>query len=231
MTPIVLDLNGDGVHTLSASNGVNFDLTATGKSSQVGWVGSGDGLLVRDINHDGVINDGSELFGGATVLASGKRAGNGYAAMADLDSNHDGKLSAKDAAWNELKVWVDGNHDGTTDGGELKSLAEAGVLEINLDFTKGSTVDNGNLLGMVSGYTGTDGSQHAVADVWFAKQAAALAAPALGDLLAAPAPDLLAGGSAPATTHAAPASGAPMNHLALRHAAEDELLRQQQIVL
>jgi len=244
VTPMVLDLNGDGIHTLAASQGVSFDLTATGTKAQVGWVGSGDGLLVRDINHDGVINDGTELFGGATVLANGKRAGNGYAAMAALDSNHDGKLSALDDKFSELNVWVDANHDGKTDAGELKSLLEVGVLEINLDFTKGTTVDNGNLLGMVSSYTSTDGTQHAAADVWFSKQAAA-SVPSLGELLAGPAPDLLAGPAAPvpgaasaAAASAANATPALVNHdtvgsmnLAASKLSDDELLRQQQQII
>ena len=52
----------------------------------------GDGLLVMDRNHDGVINNGSELFGVGTVLANGKHAKDGYVAMAEQDSNHDGKL-------------------------------------------------------------------------------------------------------------------------------------------
>ena len=62
-SPIVLDLNGDGVHTTSAAQGVSFDLNATGHAHQVGWVSSQDGLLVMDRNHDGQINNGTELFG------------------------------------------------------------------------------------------------------------------------------------------------------------------------
>jgi hypothetical protein len=67
----MLDLNGDGVQTLSAARGVQFDLTGTGQAAQVGWASAQDGLLVRDINGDGVINDGRELFGAATELATG----------------------------------------------------------------------------------------------------------------------------------------------------------------
>jgi hypothetical protein len=192
VTPIVLDLSGLGIHTLSAAQGVSFDLTATGHAQQTGWVGAGNALLVRDLNGDGVINDGRELFGSATVLPNGQRAGNGYAAMAALDSQHDGVLNAQDAAWNQLKVWVDTNHDGQTDPGELKTLAEAGVVAINLNFSQGTALDHGNLLGMVSSYRASDGAQHAVADVSFLQQPATAPAvsPALTDLLVPPAASL-----------------------------------------
>jgi hypothetical protein len=170
VTPVMLDLNGDGVQTLSAANGVNFDLTGLGQAEQVGWASAQDGLLVRDINGDGVINDGTELFGAATVLADGTRAGDGYRAMAAQDSNADGKLSAADENFGELKLWVDANSNGITDAGELHGLVDFGVVEINLDFAKGTELNNGNLLGMTSSYTSADGSQHEVADVWFAKQ-------------------------------------------------------------
>ncbi|MEK2481579.1 hypothetical protein AAAB32_10030, partial [Lactobacillus acidophilus] len=76
-TPIVLDLDGNGVTTVSSSAGVMFDLNATGNASRVGWASAQDGLLVMDVNGDGIINNGSELFGGATRLGNGERAGNG----------------------------------------------------------------------------------------------------------------------------------------------------------
>ncbi|MBK6559925.1 MAG: hypothetical protein IPG16_22950 [Comamonadaceae bacterium] len=74
VTPLVLDLNGDGITTQSISAGTEFDLLAGGRKIHTGWVSGGDGLLVLDRNHDGVINDGSELFGEATRLSSGETA-------------------------------------------------------------------------------------------------------------------------------------------------------------
>jgi hypothetical protein len=200
VTPIVLDLGTSGVHTTAAAQGVNFDLSATGTAGKVGWVADGSALLARDINGDGVINNGTELFGAATVLANGQRAGNGYIAMAALDSNHDGKLSALDDKFSELKLWVDANHNGVTDSGELKALADMGVLEINLDFSKTTSSNNGNLLGMVSSWTGNDGSTHQVADVWFAKAGATDTAPHVSELLAGPPAELLPPAASTAAT-------------------------------
>ncbi|HET8870129.1 MAG TPA: hypothetical protein VFM48_06765, partial [Aquabacterium sp.] len=144
---------------------------------QVGWVSSSDGLLVWDKNGDGKINDGSELFGTATKLENGQRAGDGYTAMSALDSNHDGILSATDAHFKDLKVWVDTNHNGITDAGEMKSLHDLGIVSLDLHAQKGTAIDNGNLLGLVSSYTTTDGKQHAMADVWFSKDTSGAAAP------------------------------------------------------
>ena len=202
-TPIMLDLNGDGIRTLAAAQGVLFDLAGTGHASRWGWAAGGDGLLVRDRNHDGLINDGTELYGQATLKGDGTRAGNGYAAMALDDTNHDGHLNATDAHWKELQVWVDANHDGKTDQGELHALADFGIAELDLQATAGTSTHEGNLIGLVSSYTKTDGSLHAMADVWFAKDVALVetAQPALitathrltmahADLLVAPRPEL-----------------------------------------
>jgi len=166
-TPIVLDLNGDGVSTQSIRNGVKFDLFADGKNINTGWVSSTDGLLVMDRNHDGVINDGSELFGEATKLSDGSTAKDGYAALRDLDSNHDGVIDASDAAFADLKVWVDANSDGVTETGELKTLQDLGIQSISAVADVNLSKDNGNLIGLTSSYQTTDGASHAAADVWF----------------------------------------------------------------
>ncbi|MCW7541847.1 hypothetical protein OOT46_29035, partial [Aquabacterium sp. A7-Y] len=166
-SPIVLDLDGDGVKTVAVGNGVMFDLNATGNVTSVGWASASDGLLVMDRNGDGTINDGRELFGSVTQTASGQRAGDGYSAMRAEDSNGDGKLTSADANFSKLQVWVDADSDGKTDAGELKSLQELGIVELDLNAAGGSEVDNGNLLALVSSYTTADGSQHQMADVWF----------------------------------------------------------------
>jgi hypothetical protein len=148
---------------------VNFDLIGTGQTSKVGWVAGGDGLLVMDRNHDGIINNGNELFGMGTILANGKHAKDGFAALAEQDTNHDGRIDKHDANWKEMKVWVDANHDGKTDAGELKTLEELGIASLNLAAQKSDATDNGNLIGLISSYTTTDGKEHQMADVWFTK--------------------------------------------------------------
>jgi trimeric autotransporter adhesin len=227
-SPMVLDLDGNGVQTRAAANGVFFDLTGTGNTDgRVGWVGDGDGLLVRDRNGDGVINNGTELYGVATQNEHGQRMGNAFAALGLEDTNHDGKVSAADEHYNELKVWVDANHDGRTDAGELHGLAELGVAELHLDRAAGDRIDEGNLVGLEGRWTGADGASHEMSDVWFAKEATGPdgSAPNLAELVAAPATELLPG--APSTAVAmgpdVASTAVPMNsHLHHRLGLDDD---------
>jgi hypothetical protein len=166
VTPLILDLNGDGVQTTSLAEGVSFDLRATGEALQTGWVAGGDGLLAIDRNGDGLINDGSELFGSAFRLADGTQAADGFAALASLDSNLDGVLSADDGDFGALLVWRDDNHDGITQSGELLGLSDLGIVSIGLDAERGTTIDEGNWLGLEGSYTTSDGQTHDIVDVW-----------------------------------------------------------------
>jgi hypothetical protein len=167
-TPIVLDLNGDGVQTLNLSQGVAFDLKANGRSVQTGWVSASDGLLVRDHNQDGRINDGSELFGSATQLADGTTARDGYQALSELDTNLDGTIDKADAAFSSLAVWVDSNSDGVSQAQEIKHLDALGITSLSLQTNTQIAINQGNVLGLNSSYQTADGATHAAADVWFA---------------------------------------------------------------
>jgi hypothetical protein len=165
-SPLVLDLNGDGVHTTSVGTGTVFDLTGAGKQS-VGWTTGADGFLVRDLNHDGQINSGAEMFGNNTTLANGSKAATGWDALQSLDSNADGVVDAKDSAFADLKVWVDADGDGTTDAGELRTLSDAGVVNIHVAHVEGRTVENGNVLDGAGSFTKADGTTGSMTDVWF----------------------------------------------------------------
>lgn len=164
-TPLVLDLNGDGVQTTSFSESMLFDLLATGTKQSLGWVSKQDGLLAIDLTGDGQINSGAELFGSSTVLANGAHAKDGWAALAALDSNADGKLDVHDSQFDQLRVWVDSNGNGQTDAQELRTLADHHIASIDLAADGRSTQQNGNVVQGFSTYTTTDGRTHEVADV------------------------------------------------------------------
>jgi hypothetical protein len=122
VSPVILDLDGNGVQTVGLGAGVHFDHDANGFAQQTGWVGQGDGLLVWDINDNGQIDNGRELFGDHTKLANGLRAVNGFEALAQHDSNADGRIDAQDAIWQHLRVWVDADANAQASQGELCTL-------------------------------------------------------------------------------------------------------------
>src|SRR5581483_6778072 len=85
--PLALDLNGDGVigtNKESDYQGALFDEDGDGIKTATGWTATEDGLLCRDLNDNGIIDSGAELFGEQTVLADGTKAANGFAALVAL---------------------------------------------------------------------------------------------------------------------------------------------------
>ncbi len=166
LSPIVVDLDGDGVEV--ATTQAFFDHDDNRFDEATNWVSRDDGLLVRDLDGDGRITSGRELFGDNTRLASGQLASDGYSAMADLDDNHDGKIDAADAAFSSLKIWRDADGDGVTDQGELLSLEEAGIASLGVQASGIEQTDAmGNLHKSGSSFTRTDGSLGSTVDIWF----------------------------------------------------------------
>ena len=182
-SPLILDLDGDGVETISISEDVRFDLDADGVKDKVGWVSGDDGLLVRDLNNDGVINDGSELFGEHTVKQDGSLATDGFDALRELDSNNDGVFDSNDDAFKEVKIWQDVNSDGISQASELYSLLDAGVESISLQSQSVSEYSEGNWTGLRSSWKDSEGESHDVDDVWFALESGENRVLDLSDLL------------------------------------------------
>ena len=169
ISPLVLDLDGNGVSTRALSAGrIHFDHDNNGFAERSGWVGERDGLLVRDLDGNSRITGGAELFGNNTRLADNKRAANGFEALRSLDSNLDNQISASDAEWRSLRLWIDANADAETDPGELISLEQAGVAALLLNYTLSSRLDaQGNGHWQIGSYRRSDGSLAACNDVWF----------------------------------------------------------------
>ncbi|MDE5910040.1 MAG: hypothetical protein K2H52_15045 [Lachnospiraceae bacterium] len=119
--PLVINLDGN-IADLSDQTFL-FDIDGDGKEDEINRLGAGSGFLALDKNGDGIINDGSELFG--------TKSGNGFADLAEYDTDHNGFIDEGDEIWDKLKIWVmdeNGNQ-------QLYSLAEKGVGAICLQNT------------------------------------------------------------------------------------------------
>jgi hypothetical protein len=125
-SPIVFDLDGDGIETTIFGYGTYFDHDGNGFKELSGWIGPDDGLLVMDRNGNGIIDDGTELFGNQTILSNGTKAANGFQALAELDDNKDGKIDCNDTAYAQLKIWQD-DGDGYNFGHRQKTIGNDNV--------------------------------------------------------------------------------------------------------
>ena len=166
--PLALDLDGDGIETVATNGftGTLFDHTGSGIRTATGWISADDGLLVRDINGNGIIDNGTELFGDNTKLKNGGAAQHGFAALADLDSNGDKVIDAKDAAFKELRVWRDINQDGISQNNELFTLQSLGIKSFNTAYTDTrQDLGNGNTLAQKGSYTKADGTNAVMGDL------------------------------------------------------------------
>jgi hypothetical protein len=139
ISPIVLDMDGDGEISASGGNWLPhprkvdlqsmrlFDINGNGFSCLMEWVGKGDGLLVEP-KEDGTV-DGSCLFGTNGGYDSG------FEKLSLRDKNKDCKLNA--AELKGLFVWQDANSNAKVDDGELNSVESLKITTIGTRFKQG----------------------------------------------------------------------------------------------
>ncbi|MCZ8352419.1 MAG: Ig-like domain-containing protein, partial [Rhizobium sp.] len=161
--PIILDLDKNGFAFSSIDSGVTFDIDADGNKDQIAWT-KDDGILAYDVDGDGTIDDGSEIF---TPDFNGGKFASGVAALASLDSNGDGKIDGSDAAFKDLKIWVDADNDGISDDGELSSLTDNGVASISLTADQSGGSEDGQVIFAEGEFTFADGSTGNFVEVGF----------------------------------------------------------------
>ena len=160
-SPLVLDLDGDGVELYAVGDyGTYFDLRGNGQAVLTGWVEPDDGLLAYDANGNGRIDDITELFGNEST--------DGFAELAVHDSNSDDVIDASDPIYADLLIWTDVNSDGISQATELHTLTDYNIASISLDADRLAKVDiAGNDITHEATYTLSDGTERTIVDAWF----------------------------------------------------------------
>ncbi|MGN0155644.1 MAG: hypothetical protein ACI39N_00215 [Lachnospiraceae bacterium] len=137
--PLVINLD-DSIAGLSDQK-FYFDLDMDGAAEEISTLKRGNGFLALDQNNDGVINDGSELFGASS--------GDGFADLARYDEDKNGWIDENDSVYQKLRIWVKDE----TGEDRLYTLKDKNVGAIYLgnrdtDFTLRSA-QNGNVNGAI----------------------------------------------------------------------------------
>lgn len=114
-----LILNFDGSSAELSDEKYAFDLNADGESELISYLGENSGMLALDKNGDGVVNDGTELFGALS--------GNGFADLAEYDEDGNNYIDEADSIFSELLIWTKTQNEDT-----LASLKDNDVGAIYL---------------------------------------------------------------------------------------------------
>lgn len=136
VTPIAVPLR-DGLTATdieARTASVAFDADGTGLQKKWTWINRDAAWLVHDPKHTGKVHSALQLFGNVTFWLFWET---GYDALAALDDNRDGQLTGKELAG--LALWHDANGNGVCDSGEVKPLAEHGIVALSCKFERDAT--------------------------------------------------------------------------------------------
>ncbi|HEY8602701.1 putative Ig domain-containing protein [Tsuneonella suprasediminis] len=162
-SPIILDLVGDGIETVSAvSSDARFDLDGDGLADNTSWIGANEAFLFMDRDGNGTVSGVGEI----SFVNDVEGAASDLDGLAAFDHNGDGVLDADDERFADFGVWRDANADGSVDAGETFNLTAAGIASIDLH---GTAIDGISKLGEVTiinigSYTLSNGERRDFAD-------------------------------------------------------------------
>jgi hypothetical protein len=137
--PVIVSLDGSQFPLTNEKNGVRFDFYGDQKPVSISWTAAGAnvGWLTLDLNRNGTIDNGLELFTNVTPQPGLAGTHTGFKALANWDSpanggNGDGRIDAKDRVFSQLRIWVDRNHNGVSEPSELLTMQQAGIQAISV---------------------------------------------------------------------------------------------------
>ena len=140
----MIDVAGDGFNLTNVADGVMFSITGAGPE-RLGWsrADSDDAFLALDLNANGLIDNGLELFGNFTAQPDPVNGAerNGFVALAVFDVNKDGVIDSQDGVYADLRLWQDRNHNGISEPQELHPLDQLGLSLIDLNYERSKRVD------------------------------------------------------------------------------------------
>lgn len=167
--PLIIDLDKNGFTATTAEEGAYFNLDSNGFAEKTAW--TTEAFLAMDKNGNGTIDDGSELFSDTMIKSDGTRAVDGFDALADLDENGDGIIDNNDSAFSKLLLWQDKNGDGIAASDELSTLAENGIISIDISNIKenGETINDDVVLEKSAIINFSDGSSTTIGEFMFGK--------------------------------------------------------------
>lgn len=117
--PLVINLNGSAAQ-LTTDKSFAFDIDSDGNDENLPGLGQGRGYLALDLNSDGMINNGNELFG--------PKSGNGFHELAAYDTDGNQWIDENDEVFNRLSV-LSMDEKGIT---SLRSLYSLGIGAVYL---------------------------------------------------------------------------------------------------
>jgi hypothetical protein len=132
-SPLLIDINGDGVSLAAPLDGVIFDIKGDGDKLLISWPNKSDDLLLT-LPKQGKVESVNELFGNNTLGPDFKKAANGFEALKKYDVNNDGLINRKDPIFVKLRLWKDSNMDGISTYSELLQLSLFGITAIDLNY-------------------------------------------------------------------------------------------------
>jgi len=152
--PLILNLDNSDFN-FSPTDKVSFDLNADGRLDEISNLRTGNAFLALDKNSNGLIDDGSELFGDT------RGAADGFADLAQYDSNFDGQINADDKVFEHLLLMnfdAQGNQT-------IRKLSSEEIQSLSLIYqSKNNDYTGDNSLILESSFQKIDGSKGRVGD-------------------------------------------------------------------